>query len=97
VSLRFKNLTNKTIVGLRGHVAVLDGFGKTVYSFGFRDDDKIAPNSEAGRGAYNFDHNQFEDDDPYSKMFPLIEAGTAKYQTTVTNIAFADGSVLPTK
>jgi hypothetical protein len=97
VSLMFKNLTDKTIVGLRGRVEVLDGFGKVAFSFGFRDDDKIEPKTEAGRGAYNFDHNQFEDDDPYSKLYPLIEAGTAKYQVTVTNIAFADGSILPAK
>jgi hypothetical protein len=97
VNIKFQNLTDKTIVGIRGSVSVLDGFGKTVYSFGFRDDDKILPKSAAGDVSYNFDHNQFEDDDPYSKIYPLIEAETAKYQITVTNIAFSDGSILPAK
>jgi hypothetical protein len=95
IGLKFRNLTDKTITGLRGRVAVLDGFGKAAYSFGFRDDDKIRPKSEEGSGAYNFDHNQFEDDDPYSKMYPLISADTAKYKVTITNIAFSDGTILP--
>jgi hypothetical protein len=95
ISLRFKNLTDKTITGLRGRVSVLDGFGNVVYSFGFRDDDKISPKSAEGRGAYNFDHNEFEDDDPYSKMCPLIRAETAKYEVTISNIAFADATTLP--
>jgi hypothetical protein len=29
--------------------------------------------------ARNFDHNQFEDDNPYSKMYPRINVDTAKY------------------
>jgi hypothetical protein len=56
IGLTFRNLTDKTITGLRGRVTVLDGFGKAVYSFSFCDDDKILPKSEEGSGAYNFDH-----------------------------------------
>jgi hypothetical protein len=41
IHLKFQNLTDKMIIGLRGRVSVLDGFGKEVYSFGFRDDDRI--------------------------------------------------------
>jgi hypothetical protein len=95
--LRLKNLTDKTIVGVRGQLAVLDGFGIPVYSFGFRDDNRILPKSDEDRGAYSFEHNQFESDDPYSRMYPLIDSDTAKYQVTITNIAFSDGSVLPRK
>jgi len=84
-------------VGLRGYLSVIDGFGKEVYGFTFRDDDKILPGHDSGRGGYSFEENQFEDDDPYHKMVPLIDAGTAKYAARITRIAFEDGTVLPKK
>jgi hypothetical protein len=93
----FKNVGTSTIVGLQGHLSVIDGFGKEVYGFNFRDDDKILPGKETVRSGYNFDENEFEDDDPYHKMSPLIEAGTAKYTARVNQIAFEDGTVLPKK
>ncbi len=95
---RLKNVSNKTIVGLRGRISMIDGFGKEVYGFGFRDDDKLLAEQESrSGGGYNFEENQFEDDDPYHKMLPLINAGTAKYTVHVTQIAFNDGTVLPKK
>ena len=97
ISPLFRNVGSNTIVGLRGRLAVIDGFGKEVYGFNFRADDKILPGHESGRGGYSFDENQFEDDDPYHKMVPLVEAGTAKYTARITHIAFEDGTVLPKK
>jgi hypothetical protein len=94
ISPVFKNVGTKTIVGIQGHISVLDGFGKEVYGFNFRDDDKITPGAESDSG-YNFDGNQFEDDDPYHKMLPLISGGTAKYNSKILHIAFDDGTVLP--
>ncbi len=91
ISPLFRNVGSNTIVGLRGRLAVIDGFGKEVYGFNFRADDKILPGHDSGRGGYSFDENQFEDDDPYHKMVPLIEAGTAKYTARITHIAFEDG------
>lgn len=93
----FRNVGTGTIVGLQGHLSVIDGFGKEVYGFNFRDDDKILPGKETDRSGYNFEENEFEDDDPYHKMLPLIEAGTAKYTARVNQIAFEDGTVLPKK
>jgi hypothetical protein len=97
ISPVFKNVGSNTIVGLRGYLSVIDGFGKEVYGFTFRDDDKILPGHDSGRGGYSFEENQFEDDDPYHKMVPLIDAGTAKYAARITRIAFEDGTVLPKK
>jgi prepilin-type processing-associated H-X9-DG protein len=98
ILLKFKNITQKEITGIKGRVEVLDGFSKPVFAFNFRDDGKIPAGSEEIRAdEYSFEHNQFEDDDPYSMMYPLISAGIAKYRVTVSNIAFADGSVLPAK
>jgi hypothetical protein len=91
----FKNVGNNTIVGLRGHLSVIDGFGKEVFGFDFRDDDKIPPAHDSGSGGYNFEENQFEDNDPYHKMLPLIDAGSAKYNARITQIALEDGTVLP--
>jgi hypothetical protein len=93
----FRNVGTNTIVGLRGRLSVIDGFGKEVYGFNFRDDDKILPGHDSGRGGYSFEENQFEDDDPYHKMVPLIDAGTAKYAARIAHIAFEDGTVLPKK
>jgi prepilin-type processing-associated H-X9-DG protein len=98
ILLKFKNLTQKEITGIQGRVEVLDGFSKPVFAFNFRDDRKTPAGSEEIRAdEYSFEHNQFEDDDPYSKMYPLVSAGTAKFRVTVSNIAFADGSVLPAR
>lgn len=95
IALGIKNTGQKTIVGLRGHLSVLDGFGKEAYGFNFRDDDKLRPGQESSRGGYNFDANQFDDDTPYGKMTPLITGGTAKYTAKITQIAFEDGTTLP--
>lgn len=92
----FRNLTDKTIIGIRGRITVLDGFGRAVYSFGFRDDDKLPAKTDSkARGGYNFDDNQFSDDEPYDKMYALVTNETAKYQTVITEVAFADGTTLP--
>jgi hypothetical protein len=94
----FKNVSEKIIIGLRGQLSVVDGFGKEVYGFNFRSDDKLVPGRDSGHtGGYRFEDNQFMDDEPYDKMAPLIIAGTAKYSAKVTQIAFSDGSVLPEK
>ncbi len=97
ISPVFKNVGSNTIVGLQGRLSVIDGFGKEVYGFNFRDDDKILPGHDSGRGGYSFEENEFLSDDPYHKMVPLIEAGTAKYAARIAHIAFEDGSVLPKK
>jgi len=97
ISPAFRNVGSNTIVGLRGRLAVIDGFGKEVYGFNFRADDKILPGHDSGRGGYSFEENQFVPDDPYHKMVPLIEARTAKYTARITHIAFEDGTVLPKK
>jgi hypothetical protein len=97
ISPVFGNVGSSTIVGLQGHLSVLDGFGKEVYGFNFRNDEKILPGHRSGSGGYSFDENQFEDNDPYHKMVPLVEAGTAKYTVRITRIAFEDGTVLPKK
>jgi hypothetical protein len=97
ISPVFRNVGSNTIVGLQGRLSVIDGFGKEVYGFNFRDDDKILPGHDSGRGGYSFEENQFEDDDPYHKMVPLIDAGTAKYTARIAQIAFEDGTVLPKK
>ncbi len=96
ISPVFHNVGTRTVVGMRGHIAVVDGFGKPVYSFGFRFDDKLLPGKDSS-GGYNFDENQFEDDDPYHRMFPLVQAGTAKYSVQIDSIAFDGGSVLPSQ
>jgi len=97
ISPIFRNVGNKTVVGIQGRLSVKDGFGNEVYGFNFRDDDKILPGRTSGSGGYSFDGNQFEDDDPYHKMLPLVSAGTAKYVAQIKRIAFADGTVLPNK
>jgi len=95
ISPTFRNTGSKAIVGLRGRLSVIDGFGKEVYGFNFRDDDRILPGRDSSRGGYSFEENQFEHDDPYHRMAPLISAGTAKYRADINRIAFDDGSVLP--
>jgi hypothetical protein len=94
IVLGLQNISDKTITGIRGRVTVSDAFNKEAYSFTFKDDDKIAPQLNT-HAAYSFDHNQFEDDDPYSKMINTVQADTAKYQVQITNIAFSDGTTLP--
>ena len=76
-------------------MSVIDGFGKEVYAFNFRDDDKILPGHDSGRGGFSFEENQFDEDDPYHRMEPLVDAGTAKYSIQIRQIAFQDGTVLP--
>jgi hypothetical protein len=92
----FTNVGSGTIVGLRGHLSVLDGFGEEVFGFNFRADDKLLPGHDSDRsGGYCFEENQYEDDNPYLKIVPLIDAGTAKYTVRITKIAFEDGTILP--
>jgi hypothetical protein len=98
ISVVFKNVGTKTIVGLRGLLSVLDGFGNDVYKFTFRDDEKITPGRDTGgTGGYSFEDNQFAHDEPYDKIAPLISGGTAKYSAKITQIAFEDGTILPQK
>jgi hypothetical protein len=97
ISPIFRNVGSHAIVGLQGRVSIIDGFGKEVYGFNFRDDSKILPGHESGLGGYSFEENQFEDDDPYHKMAALVNAGTAKYAARIAQIAFEDGTVLPKK
>jgi hypothetical protein len=98
ISPVFKNLSGKTIVGLRGRISVQDGFAREVYSFTFRDDDKLPSGRQSRpRGGYSFEDNQFMHDEPYDKLVNLVTAGTARYTATVTEIAFDDGTVLPGK
>ena len=97
ISPIFGNVGSNTILGLQGRLSVVDGFGKEVYGFKFRADDKILPGKDSGRGGYSFEENQFENEDPYHKILPLIDAGTAKYAARIAHIAFEDGSVLPKK
>ena len=69
--------------------------GPTLPGFTFRDDDKILPGQDSGHGGYSFEENTFEHDDPYHRMIPSINGGTAKYKALVTQIAFDDGTILP--
>jgi hypothetical protein len=78
VALTFRNLTDKTITGLRGRVTFLDGFGKLFTNSVSSIMTRSHPNPKKA-AARNFDHNQFEDDNPYSKMYPRINVDTAKY------------------
>jgi hypothetical protein len=94
----FKNIGSKAIVGLQGYLSVVDGFGKEVYGFNFRSDDKLTPGHDSGHsGGYSFEDNPFINDEPYDKMIALVVAGTAKYNVKIKQIAFSDGSVLPEK
>jgi hypothetical protein len=97
ITPKFRNVSGKMIVGIRGRIAVVDAFGRDVFSFGFRDDDKLAAGTESpGRGGYTFEDNEFEDDDAFSKMYPLVSADNAKYTVKITELAFSDGTILPT-
>lgn len=92
----FRNLGSKTITGIRGRISVLDAFGREVFGFGFRDDDKIAAGAETRHsGGYSFEDNEFDNNDPFSKMYPLVSADNAKYLVRITEVAFADGTILP--
>src|ERR1700739_1865905 len=68
ISPVFKNGGSRAIVGLRGRLSVIDGFGKEIYGFSFRDDDKILPGQDSGHGGYRFEENTFAHDDPYHRM-----------------------------
>lgn len=91
----FRNIGTKMIIGIRGRIVVLDAFGHKVYSFSFRDDDKLAAGAESRDSGYGFEDNEFDDDDPFSTMYPLVSANNAKYKVTITALAFEDGSTLP--
>jgi hypothetical protein len=96
ISPTFQNVSTKTIVGIRGKITVLDGFGHEAFAFKFKDDDKLAAGASSVRGnGYSFEHNQFDNDNPYAKLYPLVSAETAKYVVKITDVAFFDGSVLP--
>ena len=47
---RLRNTSGKTIVGIRGTVFLLDGFGRDVDSFNFKDADKLATGSHTAGG-----------------------------------------------
>ena len=94
----FKNVGSKTIVGLQGHLSVLDGFGKEVYGFNFRSDNKLAPGHDSSHtGGYSFEDNPFINDEPYDKVVALVVAGTARYDAKIRQVAFSDGTTLPAK
>jgi hypothetical protein len=92
---KLRNTSGKTIVGIRGTVFVLDGFGREIDSFNFKDSDKLATNSHTS-GGYRYEDNQFIDDEHYDKLAPVVSGGTAKYRVKIKEVAFEDGSTLPT-
>jgi F0F1-type ATP synthase membrane subunit c/vacuolar-type H+-ATPase subunit K len=96
ISPVLRNLTRKTVVGIKGRVIILDGFGTEVGWFGFKDTDKLLPGEETG-GGYSFEDNPFIADEQFDKLSPPISGGTAKYRVLITEVAFDDGSTLPPK
>ncbi|MFB3778479.1 MAG: hypothetical protein ACE141_12755 [Bryobacteraceae bacterium] len=96
IKVDLRNVSDKIIVGVKGRVSVLDGFGTELYKFAYRSDERLLPGSGSNaRSEYRFDDNQFIDGEPYDKMTPLVLGGTAKYSAIVTEIAFEDGTILP--
>lgn len=89
-----RNTSNRTIVGIRGRIVVLDGFGKEVGAFNFKDDDKLRPGAQTS-GGYVYEDNQFMPDEPYDKFAPVLRGGTAKFKVVIREVAFEDGEVLP--
>jgi hypothetical protein len=75
-------------------VFLLDGFGREVDSFNFKDSEKLAAGSHTA-GGYQYEDNQFIHDEHYDKFAPVVSGGTAKYRVKIKEVAFDDGSILP--
>ena len=68
---------------------LLDGFGRDVDSFNFKDADKLATGSHTA-GGYQYEDNQFIDEERYDKFAPVVSGGTAKYRVRIKEVAFED-------
>jgi hypothetical protein len=75
-------------------VTVVDGFDREVDSFNFKDDERLASGASTS-GGFSFEDNPFLKDELYDKVSPLVAGHTAKYRVVVHEVAFDDGSTLP--
>lgn len=92
--LSFANSSAKAVAALALEISIKDAFGDIILS----DDTKLDINLRPGGTGtsptfFIWEHNQFMNDDPYSKLMGPVAAGTAKADVAVKKVVYQDGSV----
>ena len=91
----FKNISKKTIIGVKFTTSFLNSFGDEVFSFSGDSDEPVLPGKTSKHDLfYSFEDNQFINSEPYDKLLPMVTNKTGKIKTTLTMIAFKGGEIV---
>ena len=98
VFLHYQNNTDKKVTGIVVKIDVVNPFGKSVLSTTYEDQVVLEANEKLKNDEYwVYKDNQFIDDEPYDKMWQMADNGTAKINTKIMKVIFADGTILTPK
>jgi len=92
---KFKNTSNKTIIGIEFTTTFKNVFGKVVKVISGTVEEKIDAGKLSTAGTfYVFKDNQFIDGEIYDKLLTLVVEKTGKNEVSVKSIVFKDGEIV---
>lgn len=92
---KFKNMSNKTIVGIEFTSTFRNVFGKKIKVLSGTVEESIKPGKiSTARMFYVFKDNQFIDGEMYDKLLTLVTEKTGKHIETVSSIVFEGGEIV---
>lgn len=98
LQLHYKNNTNTKIIGITAFVSIKNPFGKVVLENTYEDVVAVEPDEKLRNNTYwKYEDNQFINGQPFDLMWQMAQHGTAKIETKVLKVVFADGTLLESK
>lgn len=95
---RFKNLKPTSILGIRFNSKFKNSFGDLIFEFSniheYRLDYKASTQTQM---SFSFEEKLDRVDEPFEKLFPLVEFGTGSVETSIISISFSDGRIIEFK
>ena len=88
----FKNLTDKTVLGIIFRARYWDVFGEIRYSSGLMRIEEVIPPGKSNNPSIFWYYEDYQD--AYNKLRWLVESGTLKVTVNVYKVAFSDGTVI---
>ena len=87
------NSTSKEIIGFRFNTRFISAFGEELFQFDGESSERISVGSRSSADVfYYFEDNQFIAGQPYDILKIFESAGTGTIETTITAVAYADGT-----
>lgn len=98
LKLHYKNNTDKKVAGISVFVSIKNPFGKVVLENTYEDEVAVEPDEQMKSNTYwEYEDNPFINGQPFDLMWQMAQHGTAKIETKVLKVVFADGTLLESK